>query len=155
MSELVDNATRTAPCPACGNFEIVHGFGSACAICGSQITELEPRPGDSYIKHVGSWLKDLPVRVAFDDETRTVTLAADEFDSFLISELVIHRLAPAGVIAFTDETGEIQSPRAPWDLVFVLAGAPYRLHVVRQPVWRSGGETRVVTRLSTLKIEAV
>ena len=90
------------------------------------------------------------MRVEYDDETRTVTLAADEFDSFLISELVIHRLAPAGVIAFTDETGEIQSPRASWNLVFVLAGVSYRLHVVRQPVWRSGGKTQVTVRLIPL-----
>lgn len=155
MRELLDTATRTAPCPACGSLEIVHGFGPACAVCGSQITEREPRPGDSYLKHVGSWLRDIPVRVSYDDETKTVTLAADEFDSFLISELVIRHIAPAGIIAFTDETGEIQWPRAPWNLVFVLAGTSYRLHVVRQPVWRSGGETRVVTRLSTLKIDAV
>ena len=150
MRELLDTATRMAPCPACGSLGSVHGFGPACAVCGSQITAREPRPGDSYIKHLGSWLKDLPVRVSYDDEARTVTLTADEFDSFLISELVIHRLAPAGVIAFTDETGEIHSPQAPWNLVFVLSGVSYRLHLVRQPVWRSGGKTRVAVRLIPL-----
>ena len=113
MRELLDTENRKAPCPACGSLGIVHGLGPACAVCGSQITEREPRPGDSYLKHVGSWLRDLPVRVSFYDETRTVTLAAEEFDSFLIFDFVIRRMAPAGIIAFTDETGEIQSPRAP------------------------------------------
>jgi hypothetical protein len=37
MRELLDTATRTAPCPACGSLEIVHGFGPACPICGAQL----------------------------------------------------------------------------------------------------------------------
>jgi uncharacterized protein (DUF983 family) len=51
MRELLDTENRTAPCPACGSLGIVHGFGPACAVCGSQITELEPRPGDTYLEH--------------------------------------------------------------------------------------------------------
>lgn len=147
MRELLDNATRTAPCPACGSLEIVHGFGPACAVCGSQLTELEPRPGDSYLKHVGSWLLDLPVRVEFDDETRRVMLAAEEFDSALISDFVIRGLAPAGVVAFTDETGEISSPQSPWRLIFALAGVKYEMHIVRQRIYGTGGKTRVAVRL--------
>ena len=147
MRELLDIENRTAPCPACGNFEIVHGFGYACAICGSQITELEPRPGDTYLKHVGSWLRDLPVRVSFDNETKTVALAAEEFDSALISDFVIRDLAPAGVVAFTDESDEISSSQSPWRLIFALAGVKYEMHIVRQRIYGSGGKTRVAVRL--------
>ena len=147
MRELLDTTSRKAPCPACGASEIVPGFGPVCAICGSQLIEREPRPGDSYLKHIGSWLLDLPVRVEYDDETRTVTLAAEEFDSALISDFVIRGLTPAGVVAFTDETGEIASPQAPWNLVFELAGVPYRLEVVRQRIYGSGGKNRVAARL--------
>lgn len=71
MRELLRTENPTAPCPACGSLEIVHGFGPVCAVCGSQFTEHEPRPGDSYLKHVGSWLLDLPVRISYDDETKT------------------------------------------------------------------------------------
>ena len=67
------------------------------------------------------WLLNLSVRISYDDETKTVTLAADEFDSVLISDFVIRDLAPAGVVAFTDDTGEIASSRAPWNLKFTLA----------------------------------
>ena len=147
MRELLDTENPSAPCPACGSSEIVHGFGPACHICGSRLTEIEPRPGDSYLKHVGSWLLDLPVRVAYDDETKTVTLAAKEFDSALISDFVIRDLAHAGVVAFTDETGEIQSPQAPWNLIFALAGVKYELKIVRQRVYGSGGTNRVAVRL--------
>jgi hypothetical protein len=116
------------------------------------MTELDPRPSDSYLKHFGSWLLDLPVRVTYDDASKTVTLAAEEFDSGLISDFVIRRLAPAGVVAFTDETGEIASPQAPWSLIFVLAGVSYGLKVVRQLVYGGGGKTRIATRLDRLKI---
>ena len=37
MRELLDTASRKASCPACGAFEIEHGFGPACQICGSQL----------------------------------------------------------------------------------------------------------------------
>lgn len=151
MRELLDTENRTAPCPACGSLEIVHGFGPACAICGSQLTRLS----EAYLKHTGSWLLDLPVRVTYDDETKTVTLAAQEFDSGLISDFVIRDLARSGIVAFTDETGEIQSSQAPWNLIFTLAGVKYEMKIVRQRIYGSGGKTRVATRLSTPKIEAV
>lgn len=146
MRELLDMTSRKAPCPACGSLEIVHGFGPACAVCGSQLT----RPDDSYLKHSFSWLLDLPVRVKYDDESKTVTLAAAEFDSVLISGFVIHSLAPAGVIAFTDETDEIRSPQSPWSLVFVLADVSYKLTVVRQREFSREGKIRVATRLVPL-----
>ena len=149
MRELLDTATRTAPCPACGSNEIVHGLGPACPICGSQITVREPRPGDSYLKHVGSWLLDLPVRLTYDDASKTVTLAADEFDSALISDFVIRRLAPAGVVAFTDETEEIRSSQAPWRLMFLLAGVRYELKIVRQRNYGSGDKNQIAARLIT------
>ena len=147
MRELLDTENRTAPCPACGTQEITHGFGPACQICGSQLTRL----GDSYLKHNFSWLLDLPVRVTYDDASRTVTLAADEFDSVLISGFVIHSLAPSGIVAFTDETGEIRSPQAPWSLVFVLAGVSYDLKVVRQREFGRERKIRVAARLIPLK----
>ena len=143
MRELLDTATRTAPCPACGNLEIVHGFGPACAIFGSQLTWLN----EAYLKHTGSWLLDLPVRVAYDDETRTVTLTADEFDSGLISDFVIRDLTRCGIVAFTDETGEIASPQTPWRLIFTLSKVKYELHIVRQRIYGSGGKNRVAVRL--------
>ena len=111
------------------------------------MTELDPRSGDSYLKHVGSWLLDLPVRVSYFDETKTVTLAAEEFDSALISDFVIRGLAPAGVIAFTDETDEIRSPWSPWNLIYLLAGVKYDLKIVRQRVCESDGKNRVAIRL--------
>ena len=147
MRELLDTASRTAPCPACGSNEIVHGFGPACAVCGSQLKGSEPRPGEAYLKHSFSWLLDLPVRVSYDDKAKTVTLAADEFDSALISDFVIRRLAPAGVVAFTDETGEIRSSQAPWRLMFLLAGVKYELKIVRQRNYGSGAKNRVTVRL--------
>ena len=110
----------------------------------------EPRPGDSYLKHNFSWLLDLAVRVTYDDESKTVTLAADEFDSVLISGFVIHSLAPAGIVAFTDETGEIRSPQAPWSLIYVLAGVSYGLKVVRQKEFSREGKIRVAARLVPL-----
>lgn len=146
MRELLDTKNRTAPCPACGTQEITHGFGPACQICGSQLT----RPGDSYLKHAFSWLLDLPVRVAYDDESKTVTLAADEFDSVLISGFVIHSLAPAGIVAFADETEEIRSPQTPWSLIFVLAGVSYKLKVVRQREFSRERKIRVAVRLVPL-----
>ncbi|MEP6588928.1 MAG: hypothetical protein ABJA84_09265 [Polaromonas sp.] len=143
MRELLDIESRTDPCPACGAQKIVRGFGPACAICGSQLIRLS----DVYLKHTGSWLLDLPVRVSYDDESRTVTLSAQEFDSGLISDFVIRHLSHSGIIAYTDETGEIQSPQAPWRLVFELSGVRYRLHVVKQIMYGSSGKTRVAARL--------
>ena len=115
-----------------------------------ELPDTEPRPGDSSIKHVGSWLPDLHVRVNYDDASKTVALEADEFDSALISDFVIRGLAPAGVVAFADETGEIASPVAPWRLVFELSGVRYQLHVVKQIIYGSGGKTRVAARLVPL-----
>lgn len=115
-----------------------------------ELLDIEPRPGDSYLKHSFSWLLDLTVGVKYDDESKTVTLAAAEFDSVLISGFVIHSLAPAGVIAFTDETDEIRSPQSPWSLVFVLAGVSYKLTVVRQREFSREGKIRVATRLVPL-----
>lgn len=146
MRELLDTASRTAPCPACGAQEITHGFGPTCKICGSQLT----RPGDSYLKHSFSWLLDLPVRVSYDDASRTVTLAVDEFDSVLIAGFVIHSLAPAGIVAFADETGEIRSPQVPWSLIYVLAGVSYGLKIVRQKEFSREGKIRVAARLVPL-----
>ena len=90
------------------------------------------------------------MRVAYDDESKTVTLAADEFDRVLVAGFVIHSLAPAGVVAFTDETGEIESPQAPWNLTFVLAGVSYDLKVVRQKEFSREGKIRVAARLVPL-----
>lgn len=87
------------------------------------------------------------MRVTYDDESKTVTLEAAEFDSVLIAGFVIHSLAPSGIVAFTDETEEIRSPQAPWNLVFALAGVSYQLKVVLQSVHGSGGKTRVAARL--------
>lgn len=103
-----------------------------------------------YLKHSFSWLLDLRVRVTYDDESRTVTLAADEFDSVLISGFVIHSLAPAGFVAFTDETDEIRSPQAPWSLVFVLASVKYGLKVVLQREFSRERKIRVAARLVPL-----
>lgn len=147
MRELLEMTSRKAPCPACGAREIVHGFGPACQICGSQLTRLD----DAYLKHNGSWLLDLPVRVSYDDERRTVTLSAQEFDSGLISDFVIFHLSRSGIIAYTDETREISSPGAPWHLIFELSGVRYQLHVVKQIMYGSGGKTRVASRLIPLK----
>lgn len=146
MRELLDIKSSKDPCPACGAREIVLGFGPACAICGSQLIRLR----EVYLKHTGSWLLDLPVRVSYDDETKTVTLAAQEFDSGLISDFVTRDLARSGVVAFTDETGEIASPQSTWNLVFVLAGARYSLNIVRQRIYGSGGKDRVAVRLALL-----
>ncbi len=147
MRKLLDTESRMDPCPACGAEEIVNGFGPACLICGSQLT----RPGDSYLKHSFSWLLDMPVRVTYDDKSKTVTLTADEFDSVLVAGFVIHSLAPSGIVAFTDETEEIRSPQAPWGLVFVLAGVSYGLKIVRQREFSRAGKIRVATRLAPLE----
>ena len=124
--------------------------GNAVPCRMHELLDIEPRPGDSYLKHSFSWLLDLTVGVKYDDESKTVTLAAAEFDSVLISGFVIHSLAPAGVIAFTDETDEIRSPQSPWSLVFVLAGVSYKLTVVRQREFSREGKIRVATRLVPL-----
>jgi hypothetical protein len=87
----------------------------------------------------------------YDDAARTVTLAADEFDSILVAGFVIYSLAPAGIVAFTDETEEIRSPQAPWSLVFVLAGVSYDLKVVRQREFGRERKIRVAARLIPLK----
>lgn len=91
------------------------------------------------------------MRVKYDDAAMTVTLTADEFDSVLISGFVIYSLAPAGIVAFTDETDEIRSPQAPWSLVFVLAGVSYGLKVVRQREFSRDRKIRVAARLVPMK----
>lgn len=111
----------------------------------------EPRLSEAYLKHSFSWLLDLPVRVAYDDKNKVVTLSAEEFDSGLISDFVIRHLSRSGVIAYTDETGEIQSPQAAWSLVFELSGVRYRLHVVKQISYGSVGKTQVAARLIPIK----
>ena len=132
-------------------FSACFGFSRKCdTLPHAQLLDTEPRPGDSYLKHSFSWLLDLPVRVTYDDAARTVTLQADEFDSVLVAGFVIHSLAPAGVIAFTDETDEIRSPQAPWSLIYVLAGVSYRLKVVRQKEFSREGKIRVAARLVPL-----
>lgn len=42
-----------------------------------------------------------------------MTLAAEEFESAPIPSFIIYSLAPAGIVAFVDETGEFRSPQAP------------------------------------------
>ena len=71
MRELLETTSQTAPYPACGVREIVHGLSPTCLICGSQSPKnYEPRLGDSYLKYSFSWLLDLPMRVAYDDKKR-------------------------------------------------------------------------------------
>lgn len=74
------------------------------------------------LKHLGTSLRDLPVTVQIDRNTKTVELVSAGFDSVQIAGLVTHILPNYGVNAVRDESKYEEVERPSWHLLCTLDG---------------------------------
>jgi hypothetical protein len=72
------------------------------------------------LKHSGTSLRDLPVTVQIDRNTKTVELVSAGFDSVQIAGLVTHILPNYGVNAIRDESKYDDVKRPSWRLLYKL-----------------------------------
>ncbi|WP_374402908.1 hypothetical protein [Niveibacterium sp.] len=95
---------------------------------------------DSYMKHMGSCLANLPVQAVIDDDARSVTIRAPRFDSALLAGFVEQVLPRHGVrAAFRDDNDPRRTPpEAQWSMVFVLGDTHLHLYAVKLGSWVGG-----------------
>lgn len=100
------------------------------------------------LKHTGSSLRDSYVIVKIDEETKTVELISEQFDSVHIIDFVLNVLTKYGVNAALDESDCENTRRPDWHVIYILGGVEYKCLVAVIPEYgkKSGtGKKTTVT----------
>jgi hypothetical protein len=97
-------------------------------------------------KHTGSFLPDFVFTEHYDDENKILTIAADDFDSLALADLVVRN--DQGIVAFEDETKSRTFPL--WSVIVEISGLRFRARIVRQRRYGALGGEQITVRLTSI-----